>query len=371
MNASIKLGRIRGIPIGLHASWFLIFVLVTWSLASGYFPQEYPQLPLPAYWTLGAVTSILFFASVLAHELGHSFIALRNNVPVNGITLFIFGGIAQIGKEPPNARAEFRIAIAGPLTSLALAGVFALTFLLDRAIPFLAAPSVWLMRINLILAVFNMIPGFPLDGGRVLRAAIWGATGNYQRATQIASSVGQLTAFAFMGIGVLTVLRGDFFNGLWFVLIGWFLQNAAASSYSQSNIQHALRGVHVAQVMSRECTRIAGDVPLADIVEDRVLSSGQRCFFVAGSYGLQGMISLRDLTEVSRDQWNTVTAGQVMIPLDKLISVTPETELIDALRTMVDANINQLPVIENGHLIGVLSREQILGYVRTRAELGI
>jgi Zn-dependent protease/CBS domain-containing protein len=371
MGASIRLGRIRGIPIGLHISWFLIFVLVTWSLASGYFPQEYPKLSVAAYWILGAITSILFFGSVLAHELGHSIIALRNQVPVNGITLFIFGGVAQIGQEPPNAGAEFRIAIAGPLTSLALGAVFGLTYLLDRAIPFLAAPSIWLMRINLILALFNMIPGFPLDGGRVLRAAIWGVTGDYHRATQIASSVGQVTAFGFIGVGILTVLGDNFFNGLWLVLIGWFLQNAAANSYAQSNMQHALRGIHVAQVMSRECIHISGDTPLNSIVEDRILGTGQRCFFITGPEGLQGMLSLRDVTEVPKDEWNSIQVSQVMVPTEKLIYVNPQTELIDALRTMVDANINQVPVIENGHLAGVLSREQILGYVRTRAELGV
>ena len=190
MNASIKLGRIWGIPIGLHFSWFLIFGLVTWSLALGYFPEEYPALTTPAYWILGAITSILFFGSVLVHELAHALIALRNKLPVRAINLFIFGGVAELTQEPRSAGAEFRIAITGPLASLGLAALFGGLYLLDQQIPLLAAPSLWLARINLLLAVFNMIPGFPLDGGRILRAAIWWKTNNLYKATHAASISG-------------------------------------------------------------------------------------------------------------------------------------------------------------------------------------
>ncbi len=371
MNASIKLGKIRGIPVGIHISWFVIFLLVTWSLAAGYFPQEYANLSVAAYWVLGAITAILFFASVLAHEMGHSIVAQRNSVPVQGITLFIFGGVSQISQEPPSAGAEFRIAIVGPLVSIGLGALFGLIYLADRSAAVLAAPSIWLMRINLILGVFNLIPGFPLDGGRVLRAAIWGWTGDFHRATHIASVTGQVTAFGFIAVGVFMVLRGDFINGIWFVLIGWFLQNAAASTYAQSNMQQVLRGVRVNQIMSQHCTRVAGETPLSQLVEDKVLAAGQRCFFVSDAGGLQGLLSLSDLTRVPRGQWSHVTAGQTMVPFDRLAHVTPDTELMEALKKMVDSNVNQLPVVDNGHLIGVLSREQILNYVRTRAELGV
>jgi Zn-dependent protease len=214
MEASVKLGRILGIPVGLHTSWFLVFGLVTWSLAVGYFPAEHPSLPAVAYWGLGAVTSLLFFGSVLVHELSHSVVALRHEMPVQGITLFIFGGVAQIGREPPDAHAEFRIAIAGPLASLVLGIGFGALWWLDQAVPYLAAPSLWLMRINLLLAAFNMIPGFPLDGGRVLRAIVWHFTGNFHKATRVATFAGQLTAFGFIGVGLLIMLSGNFFNGL-------------------------------------------------------------------------------------------------------------------------------------------------------------
>jgi Zn-dependent protease len=371
MEASIKLGHVWGIPIGLHSSWFLIFGLVTWSLAAGYFPAEYPGLPGQGYWILGAATSVLFFGSVLLHELGHSFVALRNQIPVRGITLFIFGGVAQIGREPPTSGAEFRIAFAGPLTSLALAGLFGGSWLLDRHIPYLAAPSVWLARINLILAVFNLIPGFPLDGGRMLRAVVWKLTGSFQRATQIAAFTGQLIAFGFIGWGLFTVLRGGFFNGLWLVFIGWFLQNAAAASYAQANMRKLLSGVKVAQVMASDCTMVPGKISLEELVEEQILTGGKRCFFVAEDGRLRGMLALRDLTAVPRSNWGQVSAEEVMVPWERLVRIDPNMELLEALQAMDDANIAQVPVVEAGRLIGLLSREQILHYIRTRGEIGV
>lgn len=371
MEADVKLGRILGIPIGLHVSWFLIFGLVTWSLALGYFPPEYPNLPTVAYWVLGAVTSLLFFGSVLVHELGHSVIALRNQIPVRRITLFIFGGVAQIGQEPPSPGAEFRIAIAGPLASLGLAIGFGGLWLLARAIPYLAALSVWLARINLILAVFNMVPGFPLDGGRVLRAVVWHITGSFQRATQMATFTGQLTAFGFMGLGVFMMVGGNFFNGLWLAFIGWFLQNAAAASYAQSNLQQSLRGVTVGQVMSRDCPLVPGRLPLTQLIEEKVLTGGQRCFFVTEGSWLRGMLTLTDVAKVPRTSWSQITIDQIMIPRERLIQVDPGTELLAALRTMDDANVNQMPVVDGDQIVGMLSREQVLHYIRARAELEI
>src|SRR3990172_4139858 len=209
----IMLGRVWGIPIALHYSWFIVFGLVTWSLAAGYFRAEYPGWAAPTYWLVGGVTSLFFFASVLIHELGHSWVALRNAIPIRGITLFVFGGIAQIGREPPSAGVEFRIAIAGPLTSLGLAGLFAGAWLVTRDVAFLAAPMIWLARINLTLGLFNLIPGFPLDGGRVFRAVVWRLTGSFYRATQTAPYAGQMLAFGFIGMGVLIALRGNVGEG--------------------------------------------------------------------------------------------------------------------------------------------------------------
>ncbi|RCK76983.1 MAG: hypothetical protein ANABAC_3408 [Anaerolineae bacterium] len=371
MDTSLQIGKIFGIPIGLHISWFLIFGLLTWSLAGGYFVQAYPEVPALIHVLLAVITSGLFFASVLAHELGHSVVALREKIPVRGITLFIFGGIAQIGKEPPSAGAEFRIAIAGPLVSLALAAGFGALWLLDRAIPFLAAPSEYLMRINFILAVFNLIPGFPLDGGRVLRALVWKITGSFRRANQVAVVSGQFVAFGFIGLGIFTILRGQFFDGLWLAFIGWFLQNAAASAYAQTHLQDALQGLRVANVMNPQCNRISALTPLSQLVEDYILTSGQRCFIVMDNDLTSGVITLKDVTAVPQSKWRFTTVRQAMVPFDRVTYVTPQTEVLTALRMMDDANVAQLPVVENGELIGILTREQVLHMLRLRAELGI
>ena len=371
MTASINLGRIWGIPIGLHWSLLLVFGLLSWSLALGYFPEEYPTLSPPAYWLLAAFTSLLFFGSVLLHELGHAIVALRNQIPVRGITLFIFGGVAQLEREAPTSGAEFRIAIAGPAVSLALAAVFGGIWLLDQQIPLLAAPSIWLARINLILAVFNMIPGFPLDGGRVLRAIVWHFSGNLHRATQVAAFTGQLIAFGFIGIGLFNVLSGNFFNGLWLTFIGWFLQNAAAASSAQSNMQQSLQGISVRQAMNHHFHTVPGTLSLNQLIDEYVLTGGHRYFFVGENGHQRGMLTFSDVTAVPQRQWRYVTTEQTMTPLRALVQVAPEMDLTDALQMMDEANVAQVPVVKEGQVIGILSREHVLHYLRLRLQLGL
>lgn len=378
MESNIRIGRVWGIPIGLSSSWFLIFALVTWSLAVGYLPEAYPNLSTPAHWIIGLITSLLFFGSVLLHELGHAFLAQRNRIPVHSITLFIFGGIAQIEGEPKTPGQEFRIAIAGPVVSLALAGVFGLLWLVDQKIPFLAAPSEWLARINLMLALFNMIPGFPLDGGRVFRAIVWYFT-DFSRANRIATRVGQVVAVIFIGIGVFTMFTGDFFNGLWLVFIGWFLNNAANANYVQSSMQHVLQGVPVSDVMARNWVSVDALTPVSKLVEEYVLRNGPRHYFVTRSgYGyedtpgkLYGLVTTHDITHLPRAQWNMTPVERIMIPWDRLIVTQPQTPLKEAMRRMEEAHINQLPVVQSDGLVGVLTREGILGFLRRRAELGV
>jgi len=369
MNTDIRLGKILGIPIGLHFSWFLIAALSTWSLATGYFPQAYPEMSQPVYWLLGLFTSLLFFGSVLAHELGHAILALRNKIPVRNITLFIFGGVAQIEAEPRSPGAEFRIAIAGPLVSLALALFFETLYLFDQALPLLAAPSDYLARINFTLAAFNLIPGFPLDGGRVLRSIVWKLTGKFDRATQVASFTGQLVAFGFIGVGILTLLSGNFFNGLWLAFIGWFLQNAAANSYAQVTVQNALKGLTVGQAMHRELPVAPALTPLSRLVEERVLGKGQRTFFVTDDCRLQGMLTLNEIAAVPKSKWGLTTLEQAMIPANRLVSLNPGVELVDALRKMDTHNVAHLPVTDGDCLVGVLSRDGVVHYLRLRTEL--
>jgi Zn-dependent protease len=372
MKANVKLGKIWGIPIGLNVSWFLIFALVTISLSTGYFPSTYPELAGASALTLGLLTSLLFFGSVLAHELGHAFVALRDKLPVKSITLFIFGGLAQIGEEPRSPGSEFRIAIAGPLTSIALAGLFAGLWFIAQDIVLLAAPSLYLARINLILAVFNLIPGFPLDGGRVLRAVVWGWTNNYSRSTKIASAIGQIVAFTFIGLGILSLFMGQMANGLWLAFIGWFLQNAASSANTQLKVQEKLRGVTVDQAMSRDCAVVNGRTSLYQLVHTGVLGGGQHCFFVEDAYGqVQGMVTLHDITRVPQSKWHFITVEQIMAPIKRLLHVAPNMDLLAALESMEAANVTQAPVLAQDQPVGLLSREQVLRYLQLRTQLGV
>jgi Zn-dependent protease/CBS domain-containing protein len=371
MGATVRLGRIWGVPIGLHWSWFLIFGLVTISLAEGYFPDEYPDLSSGALWALGALTSVLFFSSVLLHELGHVRLALRNDVPVRSVTLFLFGGIAQLGREARSAGAEFRIAIAGPLVSLALAALFGGLWLLDRGVDYLAAPSVWLARINLALALFNLIPGYPLDGGRVLRAIVWQVTGSEQRANTIAGTAGQVVAFGFISFGVLRILTGDVGGGLWLIFIGWFLQNAVAATRARSALEETLRDVIVQQVMLRDPAVVSPAMSLQQLVDERILSGGGRTFVVASDGRPVGLVTLKDVTAVPKERWQQQELDEVMVPLSQLVVVQPEAPLLTALQAMDDADVAQVPVARDGAVVGILTRDQVLRYIRTRAELGV
>jgi len=371
MKSGLRIGKIIGIPIELHPSWFLIFGLLAWSLATGLLPQEYPELSGATLWFLGVITSLLFFGSVLAHELGHAVLALRNSVPVRKITLFIFGGLAEIKKEPPTPGAEFRIAIAGPLTSLGLAAIFGSLFLLDQAIPYLAAPSIWLARINLILAVFNMIPGFPLDGGRVFRAVLWQYTGNFHRATQVAASAGQLVAYGFIGVGVFQMFRGEFINGLWLVFIGSFLNNAASNSATLSKVQDALTGLNVAGILRRDFPRVPALISLQRLVDEYILSQGQPVVLVGDGSSLQGYLTLQDIAALPQRKWPFTQAGQAMSPVSRLPYVTPQTSLWEALQTMERKGVEQIAVQENEQLLGVITRDQLRNYLDLRTRLGI
>jgi Zn-dependent protease len=371
MKASVRLGRIWNIPIGLSTSWFLIFGLVTWSLATGIFPATVPGLNSGVYWLLGAVTSILFFGSVLAHELGHAFFALRNGVPVRAITLFFFGGVAEITREPKSAGAEFRIAIAGPLVSLALAGLFASLASAVQGIATFEGPALWLARINLTLALFNMLPGFPLDGGRVLRSIIWRVTGDEFRATTVASGVGQVVAFGFIGVGIFSALTGNFANGLWLVFLGFFLNSAAAGTRQQVSAQKALRGLTAGQLMSRAALRVPSWVTVGDALDPTTLSQGHRAFLVQDFGQFRGLLTLDGAARVPRSKWTQTKIEQVMIPREKLLTITAETEVLAALQAMDEAGIDHVPVLDpaGGDALGLLARSQVAAYLRAEAEL--
>jgi Zn-dependent protease/CBS domain-containing protein len=364
----IPLGRILGIPLGLDYSWFLIFVLLTWTLAEGYYPAEFKGWPTAQYWVLGAVTAIMLFVSVVLHELGHSVVAMSYRIPVRSITLFIFGGIAQIGAEPPSAAAEFWIAVAGPAVSFALAVFFAILSPLFLGVMPLFALLTYLAYINGALVVFNLIPGFPLDGGRVFRAIVWGITGNLRRATMIAGGVGRFIGFFFIILGVWLVLRGYLFNGLWIAFIGWFLESTAGAQIMYQMVESLLAGHKVSDAMSGNYAEVPAEMVLQDLVDHHILAGGRRAFVVKTGDDVVGLLTLHRIKEVPRTAWPTTTATQVMIPAAQMKCTRPDAGLADALKAMDRNGVNQLPVMTDGRMLGMLTREGIISYLGTLQE---
>ncbi|MCX6633541.1 MAG: site-2 protease family protein [Acidobacteria bacterium] len=351
-------------------SWFLIFALLTWMLAGSYYPSEFKNWPPLLYWVTGAATAILLFASVLLHELGHSFVALRFKISVRSITLFIFGGVARIGTEPPSARAEFLIAIAGPIVSLALAVMFSVMQPALTAIEPLWGVAKYLAYMNFALAFFNLIPGFPLDGGRVFRAFVWAVTKNMRQATLIAANAGRFFGFLFIFAGVWRMFSGDFGGGLWIAFIGWFLDNAASAQVHQVVFQGLLAGHSVSQAMSTHCVSIPADLTLQQLVDEHVLGTGRRCFLVGRGADTVGLMTLHRIKEVPKPDWANTTAAQAMLPLEELKRISPATGLWAALQLMDRDGVNQLPVMTDSKVIGMLSREDVVTYLGTLQELG-
>jgi Zn-dependent protease/CBS domain-containing protein len=362
---TIPIGRVLGIPIDLDYSWFLIVILITWVLAVNYYPPEFKGGTSAEYWLMGAVTAVLFFASIVVHELAHSWVAIRYKIPVHRIILFIFGGVSQIAGEPPSASAEFLIAVVGPLTSFALAAVFFfLEPLLVNITPALAVAK-YLALINGMLGLFNLIPGFPLDGGRVFRAIVWGVSKNFRKATLIAASIGRFFGFLFIVTGVWQALRGNVGNGLWTAFIGWFLESAAAGQVQQQMVQGLLVGHKVSEVMGNKCTHVPGDTSIQKVVDQEVLTHGRRCFLVDRGDRVVGLLTLHNLKEIPRVSWTTTTAAQAMIPLEELSSIDANAELWTAMEKMGRDGINQMPVMLGNNVVGMLSRGDIVKYLQT------
>jgi len=376
LRGGIPIGKAFGIQLRLHYSWFFIFALVTWALAASYFPYTYPSWSLSARIAAGLITSVLFFGSVLVHELMHSIVSQRQGVPVQSITLFFLGGVSQITSEPKQPGDEFRMAIVGPLSSLVIGGILLGAYYQWRsvdtfAVQFIMAIAYWLGFINVFLGVFNLIPGFPLDGGRVLRSLIWWRSRNLTSATRIASNVGRAVGFILIFIGIWFVFTGNWFNGIWLALIGWFLESAAVGSYQQLLMQEMLKGHVASEVMSTDCAVVPPDMTIDRLVNGNVLTSGRRCFPVGSGSEIMGLMTLHNVKEVPRDRWTTETVKEAMTPFDKLKWVRPDEELSSVLRILTEDNINQVPVVQDNKIIGMVSRENLLNFVHVRSRLGM
>ena len=361
---AIPVGRIMGIPVDLDPSWFLVFALLTWTLAVGYYPAEFKGWPVAEYWVVGGITACLLYVSVLLHELGHSVVAIRYRIPVRRIMLFIFGGVAQIATEPTSAGAEFWIAIAGPVVSALLAVAFHMAEpVLAPGTPLLALAK-YLAYINGALVLFNLIPGFPLDGGRIFRAAVWGLTRNLRRATVIAGNVGRFIGYLFILAGVWQVLGGNLINGIWIAFIGWFLESAALAQIQLQAVHGLLAGHTVAESMSRGYPEIAGDTVLQEVSDSHLLGESRRSVVVKAGDDILGLLTLHTLREVPQAKWPTTTVAQVMVPAAQMKWVPPDMDLEAALNEMDRDNVNQLPVMANGQIVGMLTRQDLLSFLR-------
>ena len=372
MAGSIRLFKIAGIDIEINVSWIIVLVLLTWSLATGWFSALYPGWSTATYWLVSLISALLLFVSVLLHELAHSLVARRRGLSVHSITLFIFGGVSNIEQEPTSPGIEFQMAFVGPIVSLLIAGIAYLLSLPLRGVNSpITAILTYLAVTNVLLGIFNLIPGFPLDGGRVLRSIIWKVTGSLQKATRAAAIIGQVIAFLFILWGIWQFFGGNVLNGFWIGFIGWFLLVSAQSANSQVMLQSVFRGVTVGEVMNRAPIMVPADISLQKLVDDYFLRYSIRSALVTQDDQLVGLITLSDIRHVPREQWGQVPVSRVMIPLNRLHVVSPQQSLNDVLPLMVSRDVNQLPVMQDGRVVGVLSRDAIMRYLEIKRSLGL
>jgi Zn-dependent protease/CBS domain-containing protein len=371
-GTSLRIARIFGIPIYLHPSWFLVFALVTLSLASG-FAENNQDWSSPRQWAVGVIGSLLFFGSVLFHELSHSVVALHYRIPVRSITLFIFGGVAQIPRDPERALHEFLIAAAGPFSSALLAGGF---FLLQSHSPNgSVAHEVgdWLSLVNLSLAIFNLVPGFPLDGGRILRAILWGATGSYRKATRIASRSGEVIGLLLITAGVAGAVFGrsvgvGVFEGLWTAFIGWFLWNMARQSYAQGEAQGMLGGLTAADVMVPDAPTVPRDLSLQEYSQ-AVARSNSRTHLVVGDGHLVGLITIGALKAVPESEWSSTSVQAIMLPRERMYWTAPGEAALTLMERMRESNLPQVAVVDGEQIVGLVTLDSISQALQIRSEL--
>lgn len=371
MKTSLRIGRISGIEILINYTWIFIFILLTWSLAQGFFPQYVPGWSRLTYWLMGAAAATLLFASVLLHELAHSLVAKSRGLPVKNITLFIFGGVSNIEKEPENPQTELRMAVVGPLTSLGLAGLFWGIF---HLIGSQHSPGggllYYLAVVNGLLGIFNLLPGFPLDGGRLLRATLWRRSGNLVTATETAATVGRFLGWGFIGFGLFQVLSGNFLGGLWIAFIGWFLASTADASRREITLREHLTGTKVREIMDSKPDTTTPTTTVQELVQDIIQRHGRRAVPVIDGESVVGIVTITNLKELSQSKWPETEVSKVMTRTP-LYTVAPDDDLSSALKLMAEHNLNQLPVLRDGHLEGVLSRADIIRHLQFREEFGV
>jgi len=368
-SSGFDLLSVAGIRISIDYSWFVIFLLVAWSVTS-WFGQQLPDAGAVTIWGLSLTAALLLFVSVLLHELSHSFVARFKGIPVERITLFIFGGVSHLGREPDSPMDEVQIAVAGPVASFAISAACFAFFLLLAVLemPGLSSLLLYLAFINLALGIFNLVPAFPLDGGRVLRAWIWQQTGSFTRASVIAARTGRVLAFGLMGMGVLVVLTGSI-AGLWWVLIGLFLNQAASSTAERALLREALSGTPVRRIMSISVITLSPEASLADAVENTILHHHHVAYPVTREGRVCGILTLKDIKQHPRESWPGRTVGESMVPLDETEMAHPGDDVVEVLERMLRTGRGRMPVVENGALAGMLTRRDIMDFLRVQTDL--
>jgi Zn-dependent protease/CBS domain-containing protein len=367
-----KLFRLAGFEVGVDLSWVIIAVLIAWSLSMGYFPYRFADLSAGAYWIMGITGALGLFASIVLHEFAHSLAARRAGLEMKGITLFIFGGIAEMGSEPPDAKSEFLIAIAGPLASIFLAiGFYAIYQVSQIAGGLVGFTGVvgYLAFINLVLAIFNLIPAYPLDGGRVLRAALWQAKKNLRWATRVSSSIGAGFGIFLIVLGVVRVLYGNFIGGMWFFLIGMFLHGAARASYQQLIARKALEGEPLQRFMNTEPVTVSPTLPVDRLVEDYVYRYHYKLYPVVEDQKLVGCVNFRDIRSVDKEKWSSTPVKQLMQPCSLDNTIEPQADAVTALSKMNSNSTSRLMVVDHGRLAGIVALKDMLKFLSHKVEL--
>ncbi len=376
---SLNIGRIIGIPVRIHYTLWLVLLLIAWSLAEGYMPQHYPGLGATTYWAIGIVSAVVLFVSVFLHELSHSYIAKKNGLPIKRITLFFFGGVSEMSEEPKDPALEVRMAAAGPLTSfliaIVLGGFWYLTVLVGGPTPGGLTPIIatlyYAALLNGVLGAFNLIPAFPLDGGRVLRGSLWSRSKNLLSATTNATRVSEAISLLMMAVGLFFVVFGDFINGLWIIFLGWFIRSGAETSLRQTRLTESLAGVIVGDIMTRELLSVSPDASVQQLVSDYFLVHPHGGYPVISDGKLLGVVTMSSVRSIPREKREVERVSQAMVPYERTITVSPTTSAIDALQMMAKNGVGRLVVMDGDRIAGMVTRGDLMKTMKARQELGL
>jgi Zn-dependent protease/predicted transcriptional regulator len=372
---SLNIGKILGIPIRIHWTLWLVFLLIAWSLAEFYMPATYPQLSFTMDWIVGIVSAIVLFISVLVHELSHSYIAKKNGLPIARITLFFFGGVSEMTEEPQDPSLEVRMAAAGPLTSFAIGGVLGALWYVGGIVGFPIAVIAVLGYnglINIALGAFNLIPAFPLDGGRVLRGSLWRNSKNLLVATKRATRVSEILSLLMIAAGLLLiVVTADLVNGVWVIFLGWFIRSGAETSLQQTQMTEALHGVSVEDIMTKNPLAVSPDISVQHLVNDFFLVHPHGGYPVVQNDMLQGVVTMSSVRSIPKELRETEPVRQAMVPLDRIVTVGPMASAADAMQKMASKQVGRLIVTEQDKIVGIITRGDLLKAIKTRQDLGV